>query len=88
LLILGQVSIVLNSEWYEPKNPSNPKDIQAAETALQYQLGWFANPIYINGDYPEVMKEHNKVNRLKYPNMMELIPFTEQEKAKIYGKAG
>jgi hypothetical protein len=34
------------------------------------------------------MKEHNKVNRLKYPNMMELIPFTEQEKAKIYGKAG
>jgi hypothetical protein len=27
---------------------------------LRFALGWFANPIFVNGDYPEVMKQ--KVN--------------------------
>lgn len=30
----------------------------AAERALQFKLGWFANPIYGNGDYPAVMRQY------------------------------
>ena len=85
IYFVGQVSLVLNSEWYEPRNPSDPRDIEAAETALQFQLGWFAHPIYVNGDYPEVMKENNLANRLKYPDMMVLQNFTVEQKSKIHG---
>ncbi|XP_076107988.1 lactase/phlorizin hydrolase-like isoform X2 [Mytilus galloprovincialis] len=64
----GMVSIALNTEWFEPKNPKNPQDIQAAERALQFHLGWFANPIIKHGDYPEVMKSGNK-NSEKLPRL-------------------
>jgi hypothetical protein len=31
--------------------------VEAANTLQQFQVGWFANPILNNGDYPEVMKQ-------------------------------
>ncbi|VDI62105.1 lactase-phlorizin hydrolase, partial [Mytilus galloprovincialis] len=81
----GQVSIVLNTAWYEPKNPSDPRDIEAAEQALQFRLGWFAHPIYVNGDYPDIMKQRNKMNLQKNVVTMVLQNFTHEQKVKLYG---
>ena len=51
----GRVSIVLNSDYHFPEK--NEEDfLKAAERGMAWNLGWFANPIYVNGDYPEVMK--------------------------------
>jgi len=35
----------------------NNEHVEAATTLLRFAMGWFANPIFINGDYPQVMKE-------------------------------
>lgn len=51
----GKIGIALNSDWKLPKTNSQ-EDRQAADRAKQFMLGWFASPIFGNGDYPEVMK--------------------------------
>uniref|UniRef100_UPI00358FC953 lactase/phlorizin hydrolase-like n=1 Tax=Myxine glutinosa TaxID=7769 RepID=UPI00358FC953 len=56
----GKVSIILNTHWGSPKDPHNATDVDAAERYMQFSLGWFAHPIYIDGDYPPVMKEFIK----------------------------
>lgn len=54
LVRAGLVSITLNSDFFAPKDPSNPAHVEAAERAQQFSLGWFANPVYKDGDYPQV----------------------------------
>ena len=51
----GVIGITNNCDWREPLT-DKPEDKVAAERALQFFLGWFADPVYF-GDYPEVMKE-------------------------------
>ena len=53
----------------------------AAERVLQAKLGWFAQPIFGNGDYPEVMKRQLAA-KYKEAGMDEnAVPaFTEEEK--------
>nr|XP_006817621.1 PREDICTED: lactase-phlorizin hydrolase-like [Saccoglossus kowalevskii] len=46
----GRIGITLNSDWVEAADPF------VANRMLQFSIGWFAHPIYVNGDYPEVMK--------------------------------
>ncbi|XP_063232318.1 myrosinase 1-like isoform X2 [Bacillus rossius redtenbacheri] len=53
----GKVSITLNLNYPQPKT-SSPADHDATERYLQFNLGWFAHPIYSSeGDYPAIMKE-------------------------------
>uniref|UniRef100_A0A8C8R728 Lactase n=1 Tax=Pelusios castaneus TaxID=367368 RepID=A0A8C8R728_9SAUR len=52
----GKVGIVLNSDWAEPKTPTSSEDVKAAERYMQFMLGWFAHPIFVNGDYPDILK--------------------------------
>ena len=52
----GKVSLSLVSQWKEPASNSS-EDIAAADRAMNFELGWFANPIFINGDYPEVNRK-------------------------------
>jgi len=56
----GKVGFTLNSDWCEPKDPSNPADVEAAERAMLCKLGWFADPVYGSGDYPDVFKQQIK----------------------------
>lgn len=48
------MGITLNISWAEPEDNSTAS-IDAAERSLQFAGGWFANPIWGNGDYPQVM---------------------------------
>ena len=68
----GTIGITNNCDWREPLTDKDC-DIEAAERALLFFLGWFADPIYF-GDYPQVMKDR----------LGDRLPkFTEEEKKLI-----
>ena len=50
--------------WNEPAIFNDTSHIKAAETKQQFQTGWFANPIFVNGKYPDIMRE--KVKQLYF----------------------
>lgn len=83
----GQVGIALGGNWFEPADKNSKADQDAAEFALEYQIGMFANPIFSNeGDYPQVVK-----NRLQTLSLAQGYPrsrlrnFTEDEVNMIKG---
>lgn len=52
----GKIGITNNMDWREPLTTS-PADVAAAERSLEFQLGWFAEPIFgEHGDYPASMR--------------------------------
>jgi lactase-phlorizin hydrolase len=53
----GEVGITLNTNWFEPLDAANSSHLDAANTLLRFQLGWYANPVLLDGDYPQVMKD-------------------------------
>lgn len=84
----GLVSIALNADWFEPEDINVIREVVAADRALQFQLGWFAHPIFKNGDYPDAMKWQvgNKSELQELPDT-RLPSFTEEEKSFIRGTA-
>ncbi|KAM6421692.1 lactase/phlorizin hydrolase [Rhynochetos jubatus] len=85
---LGKVGLVLNSDWAEPKTSSNPEDVRASERYLQFMLGWFAHPIFVNGDYPDILKAQiQEVNQQCSTTVAQLPLFTEEEKSWVKGTA-
>ncbi|XP_057626296.1 lactase/phlorizin hydrolase-like isoform X2 [Chionomys nivalis] len=84
----GVISLNLNTHWVEPKDPGVLRDVEAADRMLQFSLGWFAHPIFRNGDYPDVMKWHvGNRSELQHLPGSRLPSFTEEEKAYIRGTA-
>uniref|UniRef100_A0A3B3XC26 Lactase n=1 Tax=Poecilia mexicana TaxID=48701 RepID=A0A3B3XC26_9TELE len=83
----GKVGIALNSDWAEAADPNKPEDKAAAERYLEFMLGWFAHPIFIDGDYPEVLKTQIEKKRNECPSSAPAVlpSFTEEEKARIKG---
>ena len=72
----GSIGITNNCDWREPLTDSK-SDIDASQRALEFFLGWFADPIYL-GDYPQVMKER----------IGEKLPeFTKKEKELLKGSS-
>jgi beta-glucosidase len=53
----GCIMITLHGNWSEPWDKSNPLDVEAAERAREFEIAWFADPIYKTGDYPESMRQ-------------------------------
>ncbi|KAF7836094.1 beta-glucosidase 42 [Senna tora] len=51
----GQVGLVVDCEWAEA-NSDKIEDKSAAARRLDFQLGWFLDPLCF-GDYPEAMRE-------------------------------
>nr|XP_057919547.1 beta-klotho [Doryrhamphus excisus] len=47
----GKVSIVLGSHWVQPQKATTA-NIDLCQQSLEAVLGWFANPIFNEGDYP------------------------------------
>lgn len=84
----GLVSISLNAEWVEPQDVNVPREVLAADRALQFQLGWFAHPIFKNGDYPDAMKwQVGNKSELQGLKESRLPSFTNEDKAYIQGTA-
>ncbi|KAF6361654.1 lactase [Rhinolophus ferrumequinum] len=80
----GVISITINSDWAEPRNPSNQEDVEAARRYVQFMGGWFAHPIFKNGDYNEVMKTRIRDRSLAAGlNKSRLPEFTDSEKKRI-----
>uniref|UniRef100_A0AAU8GV38 Beta-glucosidase 6 n=1 Tax=Anoectochilus roxburghii TaxID=569774 RepID=A0AAU8GV38_9ASPA len=51
----GSIGISFDVMWFEPMSNS-PKDIAATQRALDFQFGWFIDPIFF-GEYPSSMRE-------------------------------
>ncbi|XP_053314306.1 cytosolic beta-glucosidase-like [Spea bombifrons] len=84
----GFVSIAIDSDWAEPYDPNSEKDKEATERYLSFYVGWFAKPIFVDGDYPEIMKtvvsKRSKAQGLQTSRLPE---FTNEEKNMIKGTA-
>ncbi|KAF1783866.1 Glycosyl hydrolases family 1, N-terminal conserved site [Phytophthora cactorum] len=52
----ARIGIVLVSAYFYPLDPNNALDVAAAKRALDFDFGWFLEPI-VTGDYPTVMRE-------------------------------
>jgi beta-glucosidase len=72
----GEIGITLYTEWHEPRT-TKPEDIEAAKRVQEFQLGWYADPVYF-GDYPSVMK---KILGSKLPT------FTQRQKELLKGSS-
>lgn len=73
----GQVSIALSSHWIKPQNMTK-KNIKSCQKSLDFVLGWFAKPIFTDGDYPQSMKRYLSLT---------LPEFTDAEKNLVRGTA-
>ncbi|KAM9804518.1 lactase/phlorizin hydrolase-like [Neosynchiropus ocellatus] len=84
----GKVGIALNSDWAEPKDPTKPEDVAAANLYLQMMLGWFAHPIFVDGDYPAALKTQIEDKTAACVAPPAVLPvFTAKEKERINGTA-
>lgn len=51
------MSIVLGSHWVEPqRGKATTANIELCQQSTEAVLGWFANPIFGDGDYPVSLK--------------------------------
>ncbi|XP_038073990.1 lactase-phlorizin hydrolase-like [Patiria miniata] len=82
----GQVSITLSTDFGLPEDENNPAHVAAADRYMQFTAGWFAHPIFKNGDYPDVMKWQVGNKSLAQGLSESRLPvFTEEEKQYIAG---
>ncbi|KAM0132645.1 hypothetical protein ACHAP3_006315 [Botrytis cinerea] len=67
-----------NNGGYKIPLTNSSEDAVATQRAWDFNEGWFANPVYINGDYPSYLKTY-----------LDTIPltFNESQKALINGTA-
>ncbi|PNJ46039.1 GBA3 isoform 5 [Pongo abelii] len=84
----GMVSLSLFAVWLEPADPNSVSDQEAAKRAITFHLDLFAKPIFIDGDYPEIVKSQiaSMSQKQGYPSS-RLPEFTEEEKKMIKGTA-
>lgn len=55
----GKVSIVLGSHWIEPQKTTEA-NVDLCQDSLEAVLGWFANPVFEDGDYPQSLKQKHR----------------------------
>ncbi|XP_010888559.1 cytosolic beta-glucosidase [Esox lucius] len=83
----GAVSLALNSDWAEPVNPASPDDIAATERYLAFSLGWFAWPVFVTGDYPEVMRSRVELRSKELSCQDCRLPAFSKDEPSILGTA-
>ncbi|ORY56435.1 glycoside hydrolase family 1 protein [Leucosporidium creatinivorum] len=73
----GEIGISLNGDWCEPWDDSE-ENIAAAQRAQEFWVSWFADPIYLTGDYPSCMREQ----------LGDRLPtFSKEEKKLVLGSS-
>lgn len=73
----GRIGVTLNSNWAEPLDKDDEESVRAAQRDLDFELGWFADPIW-KGNYPESMR---KAVGKRLPS------FSEEEKSLLKGSS-
>ncbi|KAK6501742.1 hypothetical protein TWF481_009569 [Arthrobotrys musiformis] len=74
----GTIMITLHGNYSEPWDEEDPLDIEAAERAREFEIAWFADPIYKTGDYPASMRAQ----------LGDRLPrFTEEESKLLLGSS-
>merc|ERR1712216_95310 len=64
--------------WGFPYNTSSPADVAAAQVHHDFGAGWWADPVFLTGDYPLSMRE----------NLGDALPrFSDPEKHALKGSA-
>jgi beta-glucosidase/6-phospho-beta-glucosidase/beta-galactosidase len=71
----GTISFKTNGGYKIPLTNSSD-DLLATQRAWDFNEGWFADPVYINGDYPETLKTYVSTLGLE---------FTDEQKTLIKG---
>ncbi|XP_066141718.1 myrosinase 1-like [Euwallacea fornicatus] len=75
----AKISLVIDSTFNEPWDPNSDADIEAAEREFQFNLGWYAHPVYV-GDWPQVMIDRvAKRSELEGLDATRLPPWSEEE---------
>lgn len=74
----GEIGITLHGNYSVPWDEHEPKDVEAAQRAIEFEIAWFADPIYGTGDYPASMREQ----------LGDRLPkFTPEERALVMGSS-
>lgn len=81
----GAVSLSLHSDWAEPANPYVESHWKAAERFLQFEIAWFADPLFKTGDYPLAMKEYIASKKQRGLSSSVLPRFTLKESRLVKG---
>ena len=84
----GKIGITLSIRWMEPENPLDPTHLEASETAMMFEMGWYSEPIFNNGKYPEIMRQKvdEKSTAQGFPQS-RLPSFSDDESSMIAGSA-
>ncbi|XP_068122010.1 klotho [Hyperolius riggenbachi] len=81
----GKISLALHADWVEPASPFSKSDNNTSERVLEFDVGRLADPIFLNGDYPKVMREwYSRWNNHDVFDF-HLPTFTNDEKHMIQG---
>lgn len=83
----GLVSLSLHADWAEPANPYADSHRQAAERFLQFEIAWFADPLFQTGDYPPAMREYLALRRRLGLSRSALPRLTAAESRLVRGAA-
>lgn len=78
--IVGNVSLIAfkNNGGYKIPRTNSTEDAEAVQRAVAFGEGWFADPVYLTGTYPDLLNEYVSTF---------LEPFTDEQKAAIKGSA-
>jgi hypothetical protein len=80
------VGITLSDDWLEPLAADSDVDVAAADRGMQFKMGIFANPIFGDGDFPEVIKERVAQQSSEVKSQTSRLPaFTDAEIKYIKG---
>uniref|UniRef100_A0AAR5QGS6 Myrosinase 1 n=1 Tax=Dendroctonus ponderosae TaxID=77166 RepID=A0AAR5QGS6_DENPD len=76
--IARQVGLVINFDWAEAATDSSA-DLEAQERYIEFEVGWWANPIFL-GNWPQIMIDRiADRSRLEGFARSRLPKFTEEE---------
>lgn len=78
--ILSNDSLIAfkNNGGYKIPRTNSSEDAEAVQRAYAFNEGWFADPVYLTGTWPEALDDYVSTF---------LDPFTDEEKATIQGSA-
>ena len=75
----GIIGITINTDHYAPSTNS-AADVNAADLQFEMQMGYWAEPIYGSGDYPDQVK---KVLKVRFDADAEKRPLPEFNEAQV-----